>query len=84
MHITVDIAADEIKIYNNGTLLPTTDTVDFGTDTAFANTDPAASAAIGTRAGVGWYSGKTAFVGMYNRVLTTAEMLMHARAGGFA
>lgn len=86
VHVSVNITTNAITMYNNGSALDTSGTVDFGGDTIIEDTAPSFGPVIGRYGGASplWYIGKFAFVGMWDKVLSTDEIAMHARAGGFA
>lgn len=88
--VSLDVVAKEILIYVDGSAVTTTGTIDFGTDTAFANTLPMGSILLGSSQTADGatiqpnYVGIMAYVSMYKRKVTAATLLAHAKAGGFA
>lgn len=85
--VTVDITEAEVLIYVDGESVLTTGTVDYGTDTAFADTEPRGNIIIGSdqstrKIPLPNYEGIIAYLSMYSRKLNAATLLNHAQAGG--
>jgi len=66
----------------NGTEIPGAAVINWGTDTAIANTNPLLSL-LGAGSATRYYAGKFAHSARYGRLLSAEEKIYHARAGGF-
>jgi hypothetical protein len=84
-HAAVDVPGGAITIAINGVDVAATGTINYSGST-FADTAPNVGPHLGweTTANNRWYDGGAAYAAMFSRVLTAAEKLSHARAGGFA
>ncbi len=82
VHVEVDIPNDTIKVFANGTEVPGTTTINWGTDTIVVNTDPLLSL-LGAGSSTRYYAGRFACSARYGRLLSAEEKIYQSRMGGF-
>jgi len=87
IHATVQVAGagSSMALFVDGQpIVDVTTSLNFGTDTIIADTAPASGPFVGRANASNYFQSGLAFIGQYARILTNAEILAHARAGGFA